>query len=119
MVDEQEVGGDVLAHGGGVLLDEAAALVGGQLLHVGGLEIGVAVEDEDGQPRVDRGPDDARGAEVVAGGIGVLAEDDHLVPEPAPGACQRSGVDVRPRSAQEVAVPEENLHAWMILTDLS
>jgi hypothetical protein len=39
--------------------------------------------------------------------------------ETAPGARQGARIDIRSRASEEVAVPEENLHPWMILTDPS
>ena len=116
MVREEEIGGQVLPHGGRVLLDEVIPLGPAQVLEVAGLHVLVAVEHEDRKRPVERRPDDRGAAEVVLLRIGLLAEDDDLVAEPAPRPRERPRVDVRPRPAQEVAVPDENLHAWKILT---
>ena len=43
-------------------------------------------------------------------GAGLLRENDDLVPETAPRAREGARVHVRARPAQEVAVPDENLH---------
>ena len=115
VVQEEEVGRQVLAHDGGVPLDEVAALGLGEVLQRAGLEVLVTVEDEDGErPAGQVGPDDPRAPEVVALGMRLLAEDDHLVPETSPGPGERARVDVRAGPAQEVAVPEEDLHAGIL-----
>jgi hypothetical protein len=119
VVREQVVRREMLPHGRRVVLDEARALRSGQILEIAGLEILVAVEHEHRQRAFDPGPDDSRAREIERLGVRLLAEDDHLVAEAAPGPGERAGVDVRARPAQEVAMPEENLHAWMILTHLS
>jgi hypothetical protein len=120
VVDEEKVGREVLAERRGVELDEALSVRQSQILEKGGLEILVAVEDENGQGDVNPGSNDLDALEAfVPVGVRVLAEDDDLVSEPAPGLRERARVDIRSGPTEEVAVPEENLHAWMILTDLS
>src|SRR5215211_5969771 len=102
VIHEQEVGRELGPNGRGVRLD-----------------VLVVVEDEDrqrpGKPRAD----DARAAEVEPLAVGLLAEDDDLMAGPRPFARERARVDVRAGAAQEVAVPEENLHGWWILTNCS
>jgi hypothetical protein len=119
VVDEQVIGRKVLADGGGVALDESLPLRQREILEITGLEILVAVEHKNGERAVDVRSYDGGAAEVESLGVRLLAEDDDLVANATPRACERSRVDVRAGAAQEVAVPEENLHAWMILTDLS
>ena len=116
VVREEEVGRQVLAHGGGVPFDEVLPLRGSEVLEVAGLHVLVAVEHEDRERPVEQRPDDRGAAEVVLLRMGLLAEDDDLVAEPSPRPRERPRIDVRPRPAQEVAVPNENLHAWKILT---
>jgi hypothetical protein len=120
MVDEDAIGRKKFAHGGGIELDEAFPLGLGQILEIGRFEILVAVEDEDRQGPVDRGSNDLDTLEAfVPVRMRVLAEDDDLMSETAPGARQGARIDIRSRASEEVAVPKENLHAWLILTDLS
>ena len=70
----------------------------------------VAVEHEDRQQPADVRPHRRGAAEVVEPRLGLLAEDGDLVPRPRPLPRQRPRVDVRARAAEEVAVPEQDLH---------
>jgi hypothetical protein len=110
VVHEHEVRGQVRADGGGVPLDPRVAFRGGELGQEPRLEILVAVEDEHGKQAARVRPDHSRAADVVAFGMRFLAEEDDVVAEMAPCAGERARVDVRTGPAQEVAVPEENLH---------
>jgi hypothetical protein len=111
VVRDEKVGREVLAHGGRVLLDEAAPLLPREILQVPSFEILVTVEHEHGQrTALEVGTDDARAPEVVQLRVRLLAEHHDLVAEPAPRPRERPRVDVRPRAAQEVAVPKENPH---------
>ena len=89
---------------------KVATLLPGQFLQERRLHSLVPVKDEDRKGPVQLGPDHGRAAEVIALGMRLLAKDDDLVPRARPGARQGPGVDVRARSAQEVPMPEENLH---------
>ena len=80
MVREQEVRGQVLAHGHCVLLHEPLPLVTADVLEVARFEVGVAVEDEHRQRPVEPRPDVLGAPEVVFLGARVLREDDDLVP---------------------------------------
>ena len=116
MVGEEEVGRQVLSHRCGVPLDELLALGLPQILEAARLQILVPVEHEDGQRTVELRAYDRRATEVELFGMRLLAEHDDLVPELAPRPRERTRVDVRARAAEEVAVPDENLHPWKILT---
>ena len=110
VVHEQEVRRQVLAHRGGVPLDPFVALGNSDLRQEARLQALVAVEDEDRQQAARVGPDERRSAQVDALWMRLLGEDDHLVPEAAPGPRERARVHVRAGPAEEVAVPDENLH---------
>src|SRR5207248_5509516 len=71
----------------------------------------VTVEDEDGQQVVRQlRPHGAGACEVVSGGVPLLADDHDLVPKPAPSSRERARVHVGARAAEQVAVPEDDLH---------
>ena len=113
VVHEEEVRRQVRADGGGVSLDELVPLLrradpGGSAPRDrrsgrGRRPAAARRRDRAGRPRAP--PRSKRS------GCGSWREDDDLVPEPRPGPRERARVDVRARPAQEVAVPEENLHA--------
>jgi hypothetical protein len=119
VIREQIVRRQVIADGGSVLLDEPFPLGLAEILEVPSLEVFVAVEHEDRQRPLYLGTNARRAAEVIGLRTRLLGENDDLVAEPAPGTGERTGVDVRARPAQEVAVPNENLHACTILTHRS
>ena len=56
------------------------------------------------------GHDDPRAAEVVALGMPLLADDGDVVAGVAPLARERARVDVGARTAEQVAVPEQDPH---------
>ena len=70
----------------------------------------VAVEHEDRQQPTDIRPDRGGAAEIVELRLGLLAEHGDLVTRPCPLSRQRPGVHIRARAAEEVAVPEQDLH---------
>ena len=74
------------------------------------LEPFVAVEHEHRQQPADLGPHDPRAADVVALGVRLLAEDDHVVTRKAPLARQRTRVHVGAGTAEQIAVPEQDAH---------
>jgi hypothetical protein len=100
----------VVAQGGGVQRDEAVTLVAAQIGDQPRLDALVTIEDEDREHGADLGPDHLGAAEVEGRRLRLLAEDEHLVPGTAPSARDRARVDIRARSAQQVAVPEEDPH---------
>ncbi len=80
VVREHEVGRQQFAHGGGVRLDVAVALLDREVLQQPRLEALVAVEHEDRQQAVGQiGHDDARAAEVVPLRVPLLAHDRDVV----------------------------------------
>src|SRR4051812_12895259 len=119
MVGEEEARREMLPHRRRVLIDEALPFPRRQVGQPACFHVLVAVEDEDGQRPLDSRPDGLGPAEVEAFRMWILAEDDDVMAELTPGLREGAGIDVRPRSAQEVAVPEENLHPWKILTHRS
>ncbi len=98
VVREHEVGRQVLAQSCGVQLDIALTLGSREVLQQLRLEPFVTVEDEGGQDAADVRPHDLSTAEVVELGMRLLAEDDDLVPCPAPlpRQCPRIDVGARP-----------------------
>ena len=116
MVGEDEIGGQVLAKGLGVRVHVALALGGGQIGKAAHLESLVAIEDEDGQQAADVRPHDLGAAQVVLLGARLLREDDDLVAGVAPGARERTRVDVGARPSEEVSVPEQNSHGRIFTT---
>ncbi len=117
VVREDHVGREVVADRRGVGVDEALALLPRDVLHPSRLEILVAIDDEDRQEPADLRSDEGGAAEVVPLRVRILGEDGDLVPEPRPRSRERARVDIRARSTKEVAMPEENLHAWMMIID--
>ena len=110
VVRQHEVGRKVLAHGGRARLHEALALGPAEILDASSLHVLVAVDDEHRQETAHVGPDHLCPADVVPIGMRILAEDNDLVTEARPGARETARVDIRSGAAQEIAVPEENLH---------
>ena len=110
MVREQEVGGQMLTDRRRVGADEALTIRDRDVLHPPGLEVFVAVDDEDGKDASDVGADDRRATEVVAAGMGLLAEQRDLVAELRPRTRERACIDIGAGTSQEISVPEENLH---------
>ena len=110
VVREHEVSGQSLANCGGVRLHPPVELVARAVLEQLDLVALVAVEDERRQQPADVGPDDLRPAEVVQLRVRLLAEHDHVVPRPGPLARELPRVHVRPRTTEEVPVPEQNPH---------
>ena len=110
VVRQHEVGREVLAHGGRARLHEALALGPAEILDASSLHVLVAVDDEHRQEPAHIGPDHLCPADVVPIGMRILAEDDDLVPEARPGAREAARVHIRSGAAQEIAVPDENLH---------
>jgi hypothetical protein len=111
VVGQQEVGRPLLPNGSRVGGDVVVQLRAGHVLHKTRPDRLVVVEHEDRQVWADVGPYDARATQVVALRVAVLAEDDDLVALLAPGARERSRVDVGAGAAEQVAVPDEDLHA--------
>ena len=112
VVDEDEIGGQVLAQRGGIRLDPRVELGACALLNALHLVPLVLVEHEDGEQAAHVGTDRGRSAEVVALGVRVLGEDRHLVPLAAPLAGQLARVDVRAGPREQVPVPDEDPHGY-------
>ena len=110
VVAEHEIRRQTLAQHRRIRLDPAVELSARAVLEELDLVALVAVEDEDGQEPADVRPQDLRSAEVVALGVRLLAYDRDLVPPVAPLARKLPRVDVRPGSAEQVPVPEEDAH---------
>src|SRR4029450_2437233 len=70
----------------------------------------VGVEAKQGYHPADIRPHELDRPDVVALGVLLLGEDDHLVPLPAPLARELPRVDVRAGSREKVAGPGEDLH---------
>jgi len=111
VVREDEVGRQLGANGGRVQLDVAVALLLRQLGQELCLDALVAVEHEHRQDATDLGSHVSGTPEVVQLGVRLLREHDDLMPGAAPFARERARVDVRPGPAEQVPVPEDNLHA--------
>src|ERR671937_242742 len=116
VVREDEVGRQLAADRGRVGVDVALAFSRGQVLEQPRLEPFVAVEDEHrqevaGQLRAD----DPGAAEVIRGRVPFLADDDDLVAGLAPRARERARVHVRARPAEQVPVPEDDLHPGSLI----
>ena len=107
----------MLPNGRPVSLHERLQLRRREILDELRLRVLVTVGNEHRERTHDLRSHDEGAPHVVALRMGLLAEDDHLVPEHAPGAGEGARIDVRSGSVEEVAVPEENLHVWRILTD--
>jgi hypothetical protein len=110
VVREDEVGGKVGSERADVARDIPLAVRARHVLEQDRLEPLVPVEHEHGQEPADLRPADLGPAEVELLRLRILAEDDDLVPGPAPLTRQRPRVLVRARSGKQVAVPEENPH---------
>ncbi len=111
VVRKYQVGRQQLAQSSRVRLDVGLPFGDREVLQQPRLETRVAVEHEHGQQAAGKlRVDDGRAAEVVPFGLAVLADDDHVVPRAAPLPSERPRVDVRPGSAEQVAVPDENPH---------
>ena len=117
VVCEDDVGRKERAQRGSVRLDVRVELVGTEVLQQLRLEPGVPVEDEHGQAsggqlRID----DGRATEIEVLRFALLADHDHVVAGATPFAGERTRVDVRPRAAEQVAVPEQDPHRAGALT---
>ncbi len=111
VVQEDEVGGHVLAQHGRVRLDVELALRQCEVAEQLRLEPLVLVQHEHRQQLVRQaGPDHLRAAEVEPLRMPLLAEHHHFVSGPGPLARDRAGVDVRPAPTEQVPVPEEDAH---------
>jgi hypothetical protein len=111
VVAENEIGRQVLAHGRRVRSDPRVELLASavlQQLHAVAL---VVIEDEDREQSTDVGPHDLRPADVVAFRMRLLTEDGDVMARARPRARELACVDVRPRSAQQVPMPDNNSHA--------
>ena len=117
VVAEDEIGGKLGSDGGGVRLHPRVKLRTRAVLQELHLVPFVAVAHEHGKQTADIRPNDARGAQVVQLRVRLLAEDDNLVPGPAPFPGERPRVDVRPSAAEQVAMPEDNLHGFIVPDD--
>src|SRR5919201_1683637 len=116
VVREDEVGRQLAADRGRVGVDVALAFSRGQVLEKPRLEPFVAVEDEHrqevaGQLRAD----DPGAAEVIRGGGPLLADADDLVAGLSPRPRAGRGVHVRGRPAEQVPVPEDDLHPGSLI----
>jgi hypothetical protein len=111
VVGEDEIRREPLAHGRGVQPDEALALLPREVLEQPRLESLVAVEHENGEQPADVGPHDLGAREVELVGVRLLAEDGEVVPSTAPLPRESPRVDVRPRPAEQISVPEQDPHA--------
>ena len=115
VVGEDEIGRKMPAERFAVQLDVALELSPAQLVQKSCLQALVFVEHEHRQSPADLRPDQLRRADVVALGVPLLAEEQHLVARPAPLAGQRARVDVGARSAEQVTVPEKDLHQCVVV----
>jgi hypothetical protein len=86
VVDEQEVGRKVLTHRSRIALDVRVQFLAVQVLQEARSRRLVGVEHEDRQVRADVRAYGEGAAQVVALGVPLLAEHDHLVALLAPGA---------------------------------
>ena len=111
VVAEDEVGRQLLAHRRRVRLDPGVELVARAVLEQLDAVALVVVEHEDGKEPADVGTHDLRATEVVALGMRLLAEDRDVVPGTRPLARELARVHVRPRPAEQVPVPDQDLHA--------
>ena len=114
VVAEDEVGGQALPSAAAFASTQGVELLARAVLQELHLVALVAVEDEHGQQPADVGPDDLRAAEVVALRVRLLAETVTSCPARAPLARELPRVDVRPRSAEQVPVPEEDAHPGIL-----
>ena len=111
VVREDDVRGQKRAQRGSVRLDVRVALGHGEVLQQLRFEPRIAIENEHGQPASRQlRRDDTRSGQIEVLGRTLLTDDDDVVAGAAPLACERARVDVRPRAAEQVAVPEENPH---------
>ncbi len=111
VIREDQVGRQQLPERGGVRIHVGSALGRRRVLQELGTQTGIAVQDEHRQhPTGQVGDDNLRPAQVVAGGVAFLTHHDDVVAGAAPRARKRTGVDVRPGPAEQVAVPEKDPH---------
>ena len=110
VVAEEEVRGKPLPHRCGVRLDPAVKLLPGAVVQEPDPVSRVAILDEDGEQAAHVRPHDLGSSEVVALCVALLREDDDVVALPRPLARELARVDVRPRSAEQVPVPDEDAH---------
>ena len=115
VVAENEIGRKVLTDRGGIRLDPEVELRACAVLEELDVVALVVVEDEHREKAADVRPRHVRGAEVVPLRVRLLGEDGDVVPGPRPLARELTGVDVRAGPAEQVAVPEEDLHACILL----
>ena len=115
VVREHEVGGQELAERRSVRIDVRGLLGGSEVLQELRLEPYVAVHHERRQQTAGQlDVDDLCALQVVLLGRALLADDDNVVPGAGPLAGERARVDVRPRAAEQVPVPEEDPHTRMV-----
>ena len=111
VVGENKIGRKMTPQRRRVQFYVAIKLLMAQVLKQARLEPLVAVEHEHRQQAADLGSHQRRGADVVALGVPLLAEEHDLVTGSAPLAGQRARVDVRAGAAEQVAVPEKDAHS--------
>ena len=111
VVREDEVGGQQLAHCGGVRFDVCGTLVRREVLEELRCEARVAVHDEHRQKAAgELDVHHPRTGQVVLLRRALLADDHDVVPGAAPLSRECARVDVRPRPAEQVPVPEHDSH---------
>ena len=111
MVAQEEVSRQLVAHRRSVRLDPDIELLARAVLEQLDAIALVVVEHEGGQKAADVGPHDLSAAEVVALRVRLLAEDRDVVPSSRPLARELPRVDVRARPAEQIPVPDDDLHA--------
>ena len=111
VIREYQVGRQELAKRRRVRVDIRMPLGLGEVLQELRIEPLVVVHDERGQqPARQVDGDRPCAAEVVLLGRALLRDDDDVVPVAAPFTRERSRVDVRPGSSEQVPVPEQDAH---------
>ena len=112
VIREHDIRGHQLAKRGRVRIDIRVELVLREVLQQLRVQALVLVEDERRQQTAGQvGHDDLGAAEVEQVGMPFLAHHDHLVAHAAPLTGKRARVDVRPRAAEQIAVPEKDAHS--------
>ena len=111
VVAQEEVSRQLVAHRRSVRLDPDIELLARAVLEQLDAIALVVVEHEGGQKATDVGPHDRSATEVVALRVRLLAEDGDVVPSSRPLARELTRVDVRARPAEQIPVPDEDLHA--------
>ena len=115
MVREDHIGRHLRAQRGRIERDVAFTFGPREVLQQLRLDALVAVEHEDGEQPADIRHEDLRPPDVVALGMRLLADHDDVMAGTAPFTRDRTRVDVRSRSAEQIAVPEQDPHgpaAW-------